>query len=199
MLQNHLACTNTFYLNANAFVAEIPSGGGAVPVYSSYLGGTNFDTGRAITVDANNYVYVAGFTASINFPVINEPMNVFSNSPALTSLNGSTNSPNRTPFDAFVTKFPPLSTHPASLSSLVYSTFLGGTNSDQANGIAADSDGNAYVTGWTTSTNFPVAFSSLINTNPAGLYSFLTTNANAFSSCDERLFNQDCFRRLSDP
>jgi hypothetical protein len=181
VLQNHLACTNSIYLNANAFVTEIPSGGSAPPLYSTYLGGTNFDTGRAIAVDANNYVYIAGFTASTNFPVINQPTNVLPNFPAITHLNGSTNVPARTSFDAFVTKFPPLSTHPSSISSLVYSTFLGGTNSDQANGIAADSDGNAYVTGWTTSTNFPVVFSSLINTNPAGLYSFLTTNGNAFS------------------
>ncbi len=181
VLQNHLACTNSFFLNANAFVSEIASGGGAL-VYSTYLGGTNFDTGRAITVDANNYVYVAGFTASTNFPVINAPANAFSNFPAITHLNGATNSQNRVPFDAFVTKFPPLNTYPSNLSQLVYSTFLGGTNSDQANGIAADSAGNAYVTGWTTSTNFPVVFSSLINTNPAGLYSFLTTNGNAFSA-----------------
>jgi hypothetical protein len=173
VLQSHLACTNSFYLNANAFVAEIPNGCNTNPVYSSYLGGTNFDTGRAIAVDANNYVYVTGYTASTNFPVTNAPNNFFTNFPALEHLNGSTNSPNRTPFDAFVTKFPPLSSSPSNLSQLVYSTFLGGTNADQANGIAVDSAGKAFVTGWTTSPNFPV-----VSNVPAGLFSFVSTNAN---------------------
>jgi Immunoglobulin I-set domain/Beta-propeller repeat len=179
VLQNHLACSNNIYLNGNAFVAEIPSGGNAPPLYSSYLGGTNFDIGRAIAVDSNNYVYVAGYTASTNFPVINEPTNIFTNFPAIMHLNGSTNSPNRTPTDAFVTKFKPLSNLPG-LSSLVYSTFLGGTNADQANGIAVDLDGNAYVTGWTTSPNFPVVFSAPNTNFPAGLYSIVSTNSNLF-------------------
>ncbi|HTR41813.1 MAG TPA: immunoglobulin domain-containing protein, partial [Pseudomonadales bacterium] len=75
----------------------------------------------------------------------------------------------------------PLNMYLPGKSALVYSTFLGGTNGDKANGIAVDSEGNAYVTGSTTSTNFPIVFSSLINTNPAGLSSFLTTNGNALS------------------
>jgi hypothetical protein len=177
VLQDHLACSNNVYLNANAFVAEIPSGCNTNPVYSTYLGGTNFDTGRAIAVDANNYVYVAGYTASTNFPVTNAPNNIFTNFPAITHLNGSTNSLNRTPFDAFVTKFKPLSNLPG-FSSLVYSTFLGGTNADQANGIAVDSEGNAYVTGSTTSPNFPVVFSGANTNFPAGLFSFVSTNQN---------------------
>jgi hypothetical protein len=77
-------------------------------------------------------------------------------------LNGSTNTTSG--FDAFVAKFNP------SFAGLVYSTFLGGTNNDQANFIAVDSSGAAYVTGWTVSTNFP---NTVTLTN---LYNGLTNN-----------------------
>jgi hypothetical protein len=91
---------------------------------------------------------VTGFTASMNFTNKNafQPY-----------LNGWTN--------AFVAKFTP------SCTNLVYSTFLGGTNSDVANGIAVDSLGNAYVVGWTTSPNFPNNATGLTN-----LYNGLTNN-----------------------
>lgn len=168
-LQVHLQCTNNIYYCANAFVSEITNGGGAL-VYSTYLGGTNLDIGKAIAVDTNNNVYVAGYTGSFNFPVWKTPANF----PALSYLNGASNlatAPYYT-FDAFVTKFPPLNgtISPASQTNAFYSTFLGGTNNDMAYGIAADSAGNAYVTGWTCSTNFPVT------NNPAGLSSFVLTN-----------------------
>lgn len=161
-IQTNLACINSVYLDANAFVAEITNGGGNL-IYSTYLGGTNYDLGRAIFVDGSNDVYVTGFTGSTNFPVVNAPTNSF---PTTGFLDGATN--------AFVTKFPPLATDPSSITDLVYSIFLGGTNVDQANGIAADANGDAYVTGWTASTNFPVSFP---NTNgPTGLFSYLITN-----------------------
>ena len=65
--QNKLACTNSFYFNANAFIAKIGPGGTNL-VYSTYFGGTNFDEGKGIAVDTNGFVYVTGFTASTNFP-----------------------------------------------------------------------------------------------------------------------------------
>ena len=67
---DHLACTNSIYFNANAFIAKIGPGGTNL-VYSSYFGGTNFDEGKGIAVDNNGFVYVTGFTASTNFPTIN--------------------------------------------------------------------------------------------------------------------------------
>jgi hypothetical protein len=164
-LLNHLACTNDFYLNANAFVAEITNGGGAL-VYSTYLGGTNYDTGRAITVDTGNNVYVAGYTASTNFPTWNVPAAL---SPYLNGVPLKKGD-NDNSLDAFVTKFPPLANQPSSVTNLIYSTFLGGTNSEIAYGIAVDPLGNAYVTGFTASTNFPDT------NNPPGLFSFLITN-----------------------
>jgi len=175
---NHLACTNSFFFNANAFVTEI-SAYGTNLVYSSYLGGTNYDWGRGIAVDGAGYVYVTGFTASTNFPTTNAVQQqlisvTYTTNSAPTNeifttnivngylLNGATNQTFN--YDAFVTKFNP------SFAGLVYSTFLGGTNNDEANSIAVDSVGNAYVTGWTVSTNFPNTFSN------SNLYNGLNNN-----------------------
>lgn len=171
-MQSHLLCSNNMYVDANAFVSEITNGGGAL-VYSTYLGGTNYDVGRAIALDTSNDVYVAGYTASFNFPVWHTPTNF----PSLHYLNGATNAfhvDNK--FDGFVTKFPPLNgtISPSTQTNAFYSTFLGGTNNDLAYGIAVDGAGNAYVTGWTCSTNFP------ITNNPSGLFSYVTTNGTFF-------------------
>ena len=180
--QKHLSVTNwayQAYFNANAFVTEISAGGSNL-IYSSYLGGTNFDQGTSITVDNSNYVYVTGFTASTNFPTTNAIFEQLvqtnlsgTNQVLITNffngslLNGATNLTST--YDAFVAKFAP------SCTSLVYSTFLGGTNYDMANHIAVDGAGNAYVTGWTVSTNFPDTVTGLTN-----LYNGLTNNLIGF-------------------
>lgn len=179
--QKHLGVTNSVfssYYNANAFVSEIGAGGTNL-LYSSFLGGTNYDWGRGIAVDSSNYIYVTGFTASTNFPTTNAVQQqlisvTYTTNSAPTNeifttnivngylLNGATNQTFN--YDAFVTKFNP------SFAGLVYSTFLGGTNNDEANSIAVDSVGNAYVTGWTVSTNFPNTFSN------SNLYNGLNNN-----------------------
>ncbi|HLX96984.1 MAG TPA: SBBP repeat-containing protein, partial [Verrucomicrobiae bacterium] len=177
-LLNHLACPYSYYFNNNAFVTEIASSGTALK-FSSYLGGTNYDWGNSIAVDSSNYIYVTGFSASTNFPTTNAlqqqfvyvtPTNAVSTNQIFTTnfsngylLNGSSNLTSA--YDAFVTKLAPGGT------GWVYSTFLGGTNNDIANHIAADGAGNAYVTGWTVSTNFPNTV-----TNVAGLYNGLANN-----------------------
>jgi Beta-propeller repeat/Abnormal spindle-like microcephaly-assoc'd, ASPM-SPD-2-Hydin len=117
--------------NYDAFVTKINSSGSAL-VYSTYLGGTESDKGFAIAVDSAGNAYVAGFTASRDFPTMNP----------LQPANGGLS-------DAFVTEIN------SSGSALVYSTYLGGSGYDQALGIAVDGSGNAYVTGTTLSTNFP--------------------------------------------
>jgi hypothetical protein len=116
----------------NAFVTKFDPTGSAL-VYSTYLGGDYADYGTGIAVDAAGNAYVTGYTLSTNFPTT---IGAFQ-----TNLEGGA--------DAFVTKVA------ATGASLVYSTFLGGSGSDQANGIAVDAAGNAYVTGYTLSTNFP--------------------------------------------
>ena len=166
-IQRHLQCPVSFYWNANAFVAKIGAGGSPL-IYSTYLGGTNFDEGESIAVDDANCAYVTGFTASTNFPTRNFiyqfiGTNLYNGS----WLNGYTNSNNYFPYDAFVTKLS------ADGTNLVYSTFLGGANTDFPNHIAVDAAGNAYVTGWTISTNFPNTV-----TNLPYLHSGVTNNVN---------------------
>ena len=187
-LPNRLACTNSFYFNANAFIAKIGPGGTNL-VYSTYLGGTNFDEGKGIAVDTNGNVYVTGFTASTNFPTYNAlsqqlvwtniwTSNVKTNHVIVTrtnqvvitnvvngsSLNGSTNKTAK--LDAFVVKFDPTGTN------LIYSTLLGGSNNDVATAIAVDNTGAAYVTGWTISSNFP----NTLGISLPGLHSYVATN-----------------------
>jgi hypothetical protein len=117
----------------DAFVASLNPAGSAL-VYSTYLGGSAYDEASSIAVDASGNAYIAGYTTSPDFPTA---------SPLQASLDG--------PQDAFIAK---LGTSGAPLS---YSTYLGGSGFDQANSIGIDSIGNAYVTGYTTSTDFPTA------------------------------------------
>jgi hypothetical protein len=106
-------------------------------VYATYMGGSNDDEAFGIAVDASGNAYVAGDTFSSNFPTHNS-LFTFNNGQG---ANGSD--------DAFVAELNPTA------KAFVYSTYLGGSFSDFANGIAVDGSGNAYVTGETLSTDFP--------------------------------------------
>lgn len=117
----------------DAFVTKLGPRGTNL-IYSTYLGGNGVDEGVGIAVDPVGCAYVAGYTESTNFPTANA-------SGGFTTYGGNG--------DAFVTKFGPEGTN------LVYSFYLGGTNLDVGNDIAADVAGQAYVTGYTSSTNFP--------------------------------------------
>ena len=131
--------------SSDAFVTKLSPAGNAL-VYSTYLGGsTNADNAFGIAVDSSGCAYVTGETASIDFPTKNayQPMLAMGGGLAI---------------DAFVTKLS------ADGSALVYSTYLGGGGSgsgfstsgiDEGFGIAVDSLGSAYVTGYTYSTSFP--------------------------------------------
>jgi len=126
-----------------------------VLAYSTYLGGSSDDMGRAIAVDSGGNAYVTGITFSTNFPGA-------SSSLIQSSHGGGT--------DAFVAKINALGT------ALVYSTYLGGSSDEEGYGIAVDSVGNAYVTGFTSSTNFPGASSSMIQpSNGGGTDAFVAT------------------------
>jgi uncharacterized repeat protein (TIGR01451 family) len=102
-----------------------------VLVYSTYLGGNNYEVGYRIAVDASGSAYVTGTTGSTDFPT------------------AGAYQPYRGSWDVFVTKLDP------SGASLGYSTYLGGGDGEEGLGIAIDPTGNAYVTGWTTSADFP--------------------------------------------
>ena len=115
----------------DAFVSKLNAAGSAL-VYSTYLGAT--DTGGfGIAVDASGNAFVAGFTNSADFPTT---------AGAFQTTSGGLG-------DAFVTKLNPAG------SGLLYSTYLGGSGGEQATAIAVDTAGNAFITGHTSSANFP--------------------------------------------
>ncbi|MCS6804168.1 MAG: SBBP repeat-containing protein [Acidobacteriota bacterium] len=118
----------------DAFVAKLTAAGSAF-VFSTYLGGNRFDRGLAIALDDQGSAYVAGFTNSPNWVTTPRPFQE--------TLRG--------PQDAYVVKLN------ASGTTRLYSTYLGGSQSDQALGIAVDRNRFAYVTGSTISNDFPRA------------------------------------------
>ena len=143
------AFQTTYGGDGNAFVTKINPTGSAL-VYSSYLGGSGGsgggDSGSAIALDNSGEAYVTGLTKSTNFPTTPGVFQAVCRS--------------ATCYSAFVTEFN------ATGSALVYSTYLGGNVADEGYGIAVDSAGNAYVTGFTSSPNFPVtpgAFQTVCN------------------------------------
>jgi hypothetical protein len=122
----------------DAFVAKLNADGSGL-VYATYLGGRSSEQGRNIAIDAAGNAYVTGNTRSRDFPT----------TPG--AFQTSLNTIESYPFpDGFVTKLSPDG------SELIYSTFLGGSDSDGGSGIAVDAVGNAYVLGGSSSDNFPV-------------------------------------------
>jgi hypothetical protein len=127
-------------------------------IYSTYLGGSAFDSAKSVAVDFAGNAYITGVTQSTNFPTEN---------PIYNALNGDQ--------DAFIVKINPTG------SALVYSTYLGGSDREdefgpeRAGGIAVDSSGNAYVTGCTNSADFPIV-------NPIQPTHGETTNCDAYVS-----------------
>lgn len=157
--------------SADAFVAKInPSqAGSASLVYSTYLGGSSSDGGgRGIAVDSLGNAYVTGNTLSSDFPTTPGAFQ--------TALK---NCSEGCAADLFVTKLA------ASGSALIYSTFIGGDWAEVPNGIAVDSWGQAYVTGWTNSPNFPTTPGAFQTTPPAGETCGTDLNGNPFPCRDD--------------
>ncbi|HBI16285.1 MAG TPA: hypothetical protein DDY20_12390 [Desulfobulbaceae bacterium] len=124
----------------DAFVTRIDTnqGGPAGLVYSTYLGGEGVDSASGIAVDGDGNVYVGGTTWSSDFPTKN---------PYQTGSDASWDN-----LEVFVTRIDSTRSGDA---SIVYSTYLGGAANDEGKGIAADNSGNVYVTGFTSSSDFP--------------------------------------------
>ena len=118
---------------ANAFVAKLNTNGSRL-LYSTFLGGHRFQLGSGIAVNQDGNAFVVGHTSAGDFPT--------TAGSAQPVFGGNE--------DAFVSEVSSSGSH------LVYSTFLGGANLDDARGIALDAAGNAYVAGSTASENFPV-------------------------------------------
>ena len=160
--------------SSDGFVTKLNATGTAL-VYSTFLGGSAFDSATDIAIDAEGNAYVTG-SAEAGFPVTAGAFQ--------TVFNGSV--------DAFATKLN------STGSALIYSTFLGGSGADRTNAIAVNAAGNAYMTGSTDSSNFPVtagAFQSVqlaaqdtfvTALNPAGnaliFSTYLGGNANDFGA-----------------
>ncbi len=111
--------------------------------FATYLGGTDLDYAYGIAVDDSGNTYVTGYTSSVDFPVA-------SSSQPSPGNSGCADGESDTCFDAFVTKLS------ADGTSILYSTFFGGSGQDYGTKIAVDASGHAYVTGYTNSTDFPV-------------------------------------------
>jgi hypothetical protein len=102
-------------------------------IYSTFIGGSDYDKVSSIALDSSSNTYVTGATNSSNFTTISGSYD--------TSLNGG--------YDAFIFKLDKMG------SSLIYSTYIGGGNDEFGNDIKVDSNGNVFLTGETYSINFP--------------------------------------------
>ncbi|MFI8684689.1 SBBP repeat-containing protein [Rossellomorea sp. NPDC077527] len=123
------AFQSTFGGVSDVFITKVGPTGSLI--YSTYLGGTDFEFGESIDIDSIGNAYITGYTASSDFPTQN----------AFQSTYGGN-------IDAFVTKLNPT-------GDLIFSTYLGGTDAENGYRIITDSTGNAYITGYTASSDFP--------------------------------------------
>lgn len=135
----------------DAFVAKLDEAGSEL-IYSTFMGGRGSDRGRGIAVASQSgHAFVSGLTGSSNFPTNN----------ALQSVRGGN-------FDAFVSQLN------ASGSELLFSTYLGGRDFDNAIGINLDAKGHVYVTGPTASLNFPTSEDAYSTNNSGTVDAFVT-------------------------
>jgi len=152
--------------NTDGFITKINPAGTAI-IYSTYFGGMGNETNKAIAVDSNGAVFIAGDTGSqINFPLVN---------PIQDTFGGSL-------YDAFLVKLNPAG------SAIIFSTYLGGSGIDSGDGLALDNSGAAYVTGSTSSPDFPTVNPIQIRSADYNNYAFVTKinptgSAIVYSTC----------------
>jgi Beta-propeller repeat len=144
------AFRRTYSGNYDIFVTKLNAAGSALS-YSTFVGGTQVDNGERVAVDAGGNAYVLGFSSSLDFP----------------TTAGAFDTTNNGDFDVTLTKVNP------SGSGLVYSTYLGGQGSDSGGGLVVNDAGEAYVSGGTASLNFPTTPGAL-RTTPDGSDNFVT-------------------------
>ncbi len=144
----------------DVFVTKINATGTAL-IFSTFLGGSNFEWGRGIALDAANNVYITGQTKSSNFPTTGGAFDRTFNVDTCPRCGIDQ-------YDAFVTKLN------AAGSSLVYSTYLGGFDLDDGMAIAVDSAGSAYIAGETGSSNFPTTTGAISRVRSGAFDAFIT-------------------------
>jgi len=148
----------TYNGTGDAFVFKVSSDGSSID-YCTYLGGTDWDIGRGLAVDPSGVATVTGGTWSADFPVT---PGAFAEQPAGTR-------------DAFVARLDPTGT------SLVYSTYLGGSGQEEARGLAEFSDGTVVLAGWTSSADLPTT-PGAVGPDPAGDFDGFVARLNASGS-----------------
>jgi hypothetical protein len=151
----------TFHGNpSDAYLSKLNPTGNAL-IFSTYLGGNGNDEGKNVALDSSGNIYLTGITTSTDFPKLN---------PLQATLAGQ--------FDLYVTKMNPEG------SALIYSTYLGGSGTDGGSNvkIAVDSNGSAYVTGDTTSSNYPTTTGAFQIAKAGGFNDIFVSKLNAAGS-----------------
>ncbi len=154
------AFQTTFGGVVDAFVAKISPDGSALD-YATYLGGTAEDFGTGIAVDDAGNAYVGGWTRSTDFPT----------TPECFQSDGGGTFP-----DGFVTELDPSGASP------VYSTYLGGTRDDELQGLALDTNGDTYVTGYSGSSDYPTTPGAYDTTYNSGTSDVVVTELDPVGS-----------------
>jgi hypothetical protein len=149
---------------SDVFVTKLNAAGTAL-IYSTFVGGSNLESGNSIAIDGAGNAYVTGTTKSSNFPTTGGAFD--------RSLNIPPNCPRcaTDATDGFVFKLN------AAGSALVYSTYLGGTDTDSPRGVAVDGSGSAYVVGETPSSDFPTTAGAFRRAS-AGQFDMFVTKLN---------------------
>jgi PKD repeat protein len=155
------AYDTTYNGDYDVFIAKLSSSGDSL-LYSTYFGGSDYEDGVCLVKDTSGNLYITGTTDSNDFPTTPDAYD--------STFNGGFD-------DCFVAKFS------SSYSTLIYSTFLGGTSRDIGMRLAVDSDGNVTVVGWTYSSDFPTTPDAYDTTYGGGCDGFVTK----FSSSGDAL------------
>lgn len=149
------AFQSTFKGVYDVFLTKVDSTGALL--FSTYLGGSQVDSGLGVAVDDLGNAYLTGYTSSVDFPTTPDAIQLHK--------NGST-----VKIDAFISKL-------NTLGTLVYSTYFGGSDNDYGQSIAIDNEGNVYLTGVTSSADFPTKY-AFQSTYGGGLYDAFITRIN---------------------
>lgn len=145
--------------NVSIFISKLNPNGSNL-VYSTHFGGSAKDESHGISIDSNGNAYVTGMTYSSDFP---------------TTIGAFQTEKTGESVGAYVTKIN------SDGSNLIYSTYLSGSHGDSGTDIDVDSKGNAYIVGWTTSSDFPTtkgAFQESLN----GLHDAFITKINSIGT-----------------